>query len=123
MRIVYEPGEWKVRGENYPYIHIAYRDEEKGKQFTTDESDTACYFQAFGEPQLQSTDILYVSWTNKCPKCLVVRQLFCLFCTVIKLTRIDDRLAWACPLRICRSLLVAHRVKISQSNQKTSYFG
>ena len=46
MRIVYEPGEWKVRGENYPYIHIAYRDEEKGKQFTTDESDTACYFQA-----------------------------------------------------------------------------
>ena len=46
MRIVYEPGEWKVRGEYYPYIHIAYRDEEKGKQFTTDESDTACYFQA-----------------------------------------------------------------------------
>ena len=46
MRIVYEPSEWKVRGELFSYIHIAYRDDEKEKQYTTDESDTACYFQA-----------------------------------------------------------------------------
>ena len=46
MRVVYEPEVWEMRGEKYPYVHIAYRDDESGEQFTTTESDTVCYAQA-----------------------------------------------------------------------------
>ncbi|MBQ6306513.1 MAG: DUF4065 domain-containing protein [Bacteroidales bacterium] len=46
MRVVYQPDVWPFRGKEYPYVHIAFRDEESGEQFTTDESDTACYLQA-----------------------------------------------------------------------------
>ena len=46
MRVVYEPDVWPFRGEEYPYIHIAFRDDERGEQFTTTESDTVCYNQA-----------------------------------------------------------------------------
>lgn len=46
MRVIYEPDVWPFRGKEYPYIHISYRDDEAGEQFTTDESDTACYMQA-----------------------------------------------------------------------------
>ena len=45
MRVVYEPDIWEMRGERYPYVHIAYRDEETGEQFTTTESDMVCYDQ------------------------------------------------------------------------------
>lgn len=46
MRVVYEPDVWPFRGEDYHYIHIAFRDDERGEQFTTTESDTICYNQA-----------------------------------------------------------------------------
>lgn len=45
MRVVYEPETWLFRGENYPYVHIAFRDDECNEQFTTTESDTVCYLQ------------------------------------------------------------------------------
>ena len=34
-----------MRGEVYPYMHIAFRDDENGEQFTTTESDTVCFEQ------------------------------------------------------------------------------
>ena len=45
MQVVYEEDLWEFRGEKYPYIHIAFRDNDKDEQFTTTESDTACYEQ------------------------------------------------------------------------------
>lgn len=45
MRVVYENDIWEFRGEKFPYIHIAFRDDERGEQFTTTESDTVCYEQ------------------------------------------------------------------------------
>ena len=45
MRIVYEKDTWDFRGEKFPYVHIAFRDDEHNEQFTTTESDTACYEQ------------------------------------------------------------------------------
>ena len=45
MRIVYEDDTWEFRGEVFPYVHIAFRDDEIGEQFTTTESDTLCYEQ------------------------------------------------------------------------------
>ena len=45
MKIVYEERTWNFRGEEYPYIHTAYRCEETGEQFTTCESDDAGYVQ------------------------------------------------------------------------------
>ncbi len=45
MRVVYEPDTWDFRGEKFSYIHIAFRDDEWGEQFTTTESDTVCYEQ------------------------------------------------------------------------------
>ena len=45
MRVVYEPDTWEMRGEVYPYIHIAFRDDENGEQFTTTVSDTVCFEQ------------------------------------------------------------------------------
>lgn len=45
MRVVYEPDTWEMRGEVYPYVHIAFRDDENGEQFTTTESDTVCFEQ------------------------------------------------------------------------------
>ena len=42
MRIVYEKDTWDFRGEKFPYVHIAFRDDEHNEQFTTTESDTAC---------------------------------------------------------------------------------
>ena len=45
MQVVYEPDIWEMRGERYPYVHIAFRDEETGEQFTTTESDTVCFDQ------------------------------------------------------------------------------
>ena len=45
MRVVYENDTWAFRGEKFPYVHIAFRDDERGEQFTTTESDTVCYVQ------------------------------------------------------------------------------
>ena len=45
MRVVYEDDTWNFRGETFPYVHIAFRDEEHNEQFTTTESDTVCYEQ------------------------------------------------------------------------------
>ncbi len=45
MRVLYEPDTWEMRGEVYPYVHIAFRDDENGEQFTTTESDTVCFEQ------------------------------------------------------------------------------
>ena len=45
MRVIYENDTWEFRGEIYPYVHFAFRDDETGEQFTTTESDTACYEQ------------------------------------------------------------------------------
>ncbi len=45
MRVVYENDTWDFRGETYPYIRIAFRDDEHNEQFTTTESDTVCYEQ------------------------------------------------------------------------------
>ena len=45
MRVVYERDTWEMRGERYPYVHIAFRDEDTGEQFTTTESDTICFDQ------------------------------------------------------------------------------
>ena len=45
MRVVYESDTWEMRGEVYPYMHIAFRDDENGEQFTTTESDTVCFEQ------------------------------------------------------------------------------
>ena len=45
MRVIYKDDTWEFRGEKYPYVHIAFRDNESGEQFTTTESDTICYEQ------------------------------------------------------------------------------
>lgn len=45
MRVVYENDTWDFRGEKFPYVHIAFRDDEHNEQFTTTESDTVCYEQ------------------------------------------------------------------------------
>ena len=45
MRVIYEDDTWEFRGDKYPYVHIAFRDDETGDQFTTTESDTVCYAQ------------------------------------------------------------------------------
>ena len=45
MRVVYENDTWEFRGEKFPYMHIAFRDDEYDEQFTTTESDTVCYEQ------------------------------------------------------------------------------
>ena len=45
MRVVYEPEIMEFRGEKFHYTHIAFRDDEAGEQFTTTESDMACYNQ------------------------------------------------------------------------------
>ena len=45
MRVVYEPDIWEMRGEKYPYVHIAFRDDENDEQFTTTESDMICFDQ------------------------------------------------------------------------------
>lgn len=41
MRLVSEAATANFRGENIPYIHLAYLCEDSGEQFTTDELDTA----------------------------------------------------------------------------------
>ena len=45
MRVVYENDTWDFRGKKFPYVHIAFRDDEHNEQFTTTESDTVCYEQ------------------------------------------------------------------------------
>ena len=45
MRVVYENDTWDFRGEKFPYVHIAFRNDEHNEQFTTTESDTVCYEQ------------------------------------------------------------------------------
>ena len=45
MSVIYEDDTWEFRGEKYPYVHIAFRDDESGERFTTTESDTICYEQ------------------------------------------------------------------------------
>jgi uncharacterized phage-associated protein len=45
MRVVYENDTWKFRGEEFPYVKIAFRDDEREEQFTTTESDTVGYEQ------------------------------------------------------------------------------
>jgi DNA-binding transcriptional regulator YiaG/uncharacterized phage-associated protein len=46
MRLVYEQRTWNFRGEEYPYIHTAYKCEDTGEQFTTDQTDTVGFIQA-----------------------------------------------------------------------------
>lgn len=45
MKLVYEPRTWNFRGEEYDYIHTAYKCEDTGEQFTTCESDDAGFQQ------------------------------------------------------------------------------
>jgi uncharacterized phage-associated protein len=45
MLPVYEQRTWNFRGEPYPYVHTAFRCEDTGEQFTTDETDTAGFMQ------------------------------------------------------------------------------
>lgn len=45
MKLVYEKRTWKFRGEEFEYMHTAWLCEDSGEQFTTNESDTACYVQ------------------------------------------------------------------------------
>ena len=45
MRVVYENDTWKFRGEEFSYVKIAFRDDEREEQFTTTESDTVGYEQ------------------------------------------------------------------------------
>jgi len=45
MRVIYENDTWDFRGEEFPYVRIAFRDDENNEQFTTTESDTVCYEQ------------------------------------------------------------------------------
>ena len=45
MKVVYEPRTWIFRGEEYEYIHTAYRCEDTGELFTTCESDDASFMQ------------------------------------------------------------------------------
>lgn len=45
MKMVYEPRTWNFRGEEYEYIHTAYKCEDTGELFTTCESDDAGYIQ------------------------------------------------------------------------------
>lgn len=45
MSVIYEDETWEFRGEKYPYVHIAFRDDESGERFTTTESDTVGYEQ------------------------------------------------------------------------------
>lgn len=42
---VFEECTWKFRGEEYSYIHAAWRCEDTGELFTDDESDTAGFVQ------------------------------------------------------------------------------
>ena len=45
MKLVYEPRTWSFRGEEYEYIHTAYKCEDTGELFTTCESDDAGFMQ------------------------------------------------------------------------------
>ena len=45
MKLVYEPRTWSFRGEEYEYIHTAYKCEDTGELFTTCESDAAGFMQ------------------------------------------------------------------------------
>lgn len=45
MLRVFEERTWKFRGEEYSYIHSAWRCEDTGELFTDDESDTAGFVQ------------------------------------------------------------------------------
>lgn len=45
MKLVYEPRTWNFRGEEYEYIHTAYKCEDTGELFTTCESDDAGFLQ------------------------------------------------------------------------------
>ena len=45
MKLVYEPRTWNFRGEEYEYIHSAYKCEDTGELFTTCESDDAGFLQ------------------------------------------------------------------------------
>ena len=45
MKLVYEPRTWNFRGEEYEYIHTAYKCEDTGELFTTCESDDAGFMQ------------------------------------------------------------------------------
>lgn len=45
MKLVYEPRTWNFRGEEYEYIHTAYKCEDTGDLFTTCESDDAGFLQ------------------------------------------------------------------------------
>ena len=53
MKVVYEPRTWNFRGEEYDYIHTAYRCEDTGEQFTTCESDDADYFQVANQYRIK----------------------------------------------------------------------
>ncbi len=45
MKLVYEQRTWNFRGEEYQYIHTAYKCEDTGELFTTDDTDTVGFIQ------------------------------------------------------------------------------
>ena len=45
MKIVYGTREWNFRGEAYQYTHAAWRCEDTGEEFTTDDMDDAGFLQ------------------------------------------------------------------------------
>lgn len=45
MRLIYTPDVATYRGEKFNCIHLAYRDDESGEEFTTTESDTVWFNQ------------------------------------------------------------------------------
>ena len=53
MKVVYEPRTWNFRGEEYEYIHTAYRCEDTGEQFTTCENDDAGYSQVANQYRIK----------------------------------------------------------------------
>lgn len=53
MKAVYETRSWKFRGDEYEYIHTAYRCEDTGEEFTTAESDNAGFFQVTNQYRIK----------------------------------------------------------------------
>ena len=45
MRVVYEPGKVKYRGEEYECVQVSFYDDETGESFTTTESDSIWFSQ------------------------------------------------------------------------------
>ncbi len=53
MKVVYESRTWNFRGEEYTYIHTAYKCEDTGELFTTNESDDAGFLQVTNQYRIK----------------------------------------------------------------------